>query len=441
MAAQVEGTAYDGEDKPGNDSEFVNWLHSQNAGILVEKLLAGGVDSMEMLKAIEAEPLNQVATDLNLTTIQKAKLNLLFREIPNKLYEQQAVHIADKEEINAVVEMVEKLASVEKVMNDIDNKKQKLKQDELYLTQNIEQKFDALQNLLQKKKKHMLNKLNQISQEKTESLNQISNRLSEQYNFTKQQIKVSRGKLESHINFIDIETRKQQILKIAENIKNMEIAPQNCTNHDITIRFDDDLLPLLNMINDNEVQEQKDAAEAGLSFVCNNQNKSLFVVSNNGRTVQWKGKMFSLGRTIMFGRLFEGTDKLTIQIEVNVSGNLQNYSFGFISKSYNAWDNHNHGMNSWQSIWITGDASLYAYDDFKENKKLNEKLIKEMKSFLWYDQKNVVGISIDMKEGFGCIWNDSNREHKIVVKLTGSTGIALGFDGSDSKIVTVVSVE
>eukprot|EP01084_Bolivina_argentea_P017912 33393_1 len=152
MASGIEGTAPD--DGESHDADFVAWLKQKNVRKdMRDKLVNGGIDSMDVLKAVQNENLDELAKQLKLSIPEKGKLRVLFQQIP---YDDLEV-TSDKAEREAIKHMNDKLKDIQKGMINIQNGKKNLNEEVLKCK-------NSINILLQELNKVSTNKINELDE-------------------------------------------------------------------------------------------------------------------------------------------------------------------------------------------------------------------------------------------------------------------------------------
>eukprot|EP01084_Bolivina_argentea_P157783 274935_1 len=155
-------------------------------------------------------------------------------------------------------------------------------------------------------------------------------------------------------------------------------------------------------------------------FVLNKYNKDLLQLSNNNKTVTWKGK-FLYGKIVMMGRYLREKEKLTIYIKIQkVKGYTQNYEFGFIGELMgNDWNSFSYtDITTCQTMCILGDGRIrinqkkmfvqtfnYLNPDIKDKDSYpNMGNLLDLKL-----ESNIIGMSVNMETKTGFVWNEQNH--------------------------------
>eukprot|EP01084_Bolivina_argentea_P290225 498464_1 len=223
-----------------------------------------------------------------------------------------------------------------------------------------------------------------------------------------------------------IEDQKKQL---NENIAMINTLKQKNT----------ELKDLLDAQNSKLIEYKNQELEHKIVFHPNIENNHLFKISNNGKTVTWKGKLFSDPAWILCGDFCGKNDEITVYFEIPTTGNSVCYGFGFISKDFGKWIN---GYNEIKNgIVINGYGVIYSSDEFKINNMCKDiTQLKQFKNLFDISLKiNVIAISINMKKQIGLIWNDNKRNNVLKLALPETAAIALSFAGNESKKATIVN--
>eukprot|EP01084_Bolivina_argentea_P122719 217458_1 len=140
-----------------------------------------------------------------------------------------------------------------------------------------------------------------------------------------------------------------------------------------------------------------------VTFVLNKHNQDLLQLSNNNKTVTYKGGWFSLGKILMMGRYLREKEKLTIYIRIQkVKGYTKNYEFGFIGELMgNDWAAFFFIDNTiCQTMCILGDGMIHINQKEQTFKNLNpdikhETIYPNMDNLLDHKLKaNIIGMSV-----------------------------------------------
>eukprot|EP01084_Bolivina_argentea_P122718 217457_1 len=140
-----------------------------------------------------------------------------------------------------------------------------------------------------------------------------------------------------------------------------------------------------------------------VTFVLNKHNQDLLQLSNNNKTVTYKGGWFSLGKILMMGRYLREKEKLTIYIKIqNVKGNTYRYEFGFIGEGIgNEWSAFFRTTTTTrQTMGIKGNGRILINQKEQTFKNLNpdikhETIYPNMDNLLDHKLKaNIIGMSV-----------------------------------------------
>eukprot|EP01084_Bolivina_argentea_P039342 72703_1 len=243
MSANVEGTGFNGEKKDQDeDDEFYQWMLSKDGGNakrpLINKLIETGIDSMEMLESIEEE-FDTLVKEMNLTTVQRIKLKAIIKNLPTKHT------VTDKEETDAIMTMQRKVTLIQNAINLVADTKQNIDEEVLNHTKTINSTFKQFHELLNKRELELISKLNKIANEKKNNLEDASKTLNQQSTQSQQKLTQCHTRLKKSIGLDGIETRKQEILKIAKDIDNMNVVTKDdsvISNNKIDITLDETLI-------------------------------------------------------------------------------------------------------------------------------------------------------------------------------------------------------
>eukprot|EP01084_Bolivina_argentea_P276504 471799_1 len=221
MATEVEGAATYSEGEGHDDnSDFMSWLKGKNVTQnMVNKLVNGGVDSIEMLKAMQDEELNEVAKSLNLNVLEKARLKVLCSQIPDNDLQVTS----DSAEREAMKKMNEKLKLIEESMTDIKNAKKNINYEIIQCKEIINKTIDNTICTLNKRREKLLNELNKIATKKTNEFNSKYKSLNTDLEASKNVVKTCSNMLRKPIDLNKVEERKTNILKMAQKVYNIDI--------------------------------------------------------------------------------------------------------------------------------------------------------------------------------------------------------------------------
>eukprot|EP01084_Bolivina_argentea_P025337 47104_1 len=228
-AADTRNVVLKTSESMGNDKnkehekhkDFYEWLLSNDGGnvkqSLADKLIANGIDSMNVLESI-GDDLENVAEELNLSALQKVKLRAIINNLPNRYT------IIDKDETEAIAKMHSKVAEMQSSIKLISDTKQGVDNEVLNHTKTITLTFKRFHELLNKREAELIKQLNEIANEKKTKLDNVLQILTQQSSQSEQQLIQCHKRLKKSIGLDGIEERKKDILSIAKSIGNISVV-------------------------------------------------------------------------------------------------------------------------------------------------------------------------------------------------------------------------
>eukprot|EP01084_Bolivina_argentea_P099549 178942_1 len=173
----------------------------------------------------------------------------------------------------------------------------------------------------------------------------------------------------------------------------------------------------------------------GLYFCLNSGNASNFKLEDEDKTAHWQGGLND-GALIMLGNFVGANDARKVLLKMPTKGTASKYVFGFVTPQQSRWINYR-SVGPKYGLLVEGDAKLITNCEKFE-------LINTTAVFDESWDQNIIGISVDMKQKTGCVWNEMNNEAQCNIKFAAdvsNVGIVIGFHGTDKKKATVISVE
>eukprot|EP01084_Bolivina_argentea_P082681 149699_1 len=236
MAQQLEGTSNSGENEL---NEFTEYLTSKGvSNITIQKLIQNELTTIALLRAIEHD-LDEVCKECGINVIQKVKLRKAMNDLnSNKI-------IIDTQETKAMLQMESKLKSLQNSIITIDDTKQKIDKEIANHTEIIQSTFTEFHELLNQREALLIEKLAHIGRDKKNKLQNLSTTTAQQSITSEKTLNSCRKKLNKSIEFDEIETRKKDILKIAEEFDNIKVVTKEdpeINDNKINLKLDKKLM-------------------------------------------------------------------------------------------------------------------------------------------------------------------------------------------------------
>eukprot|EP01084_Bolivina_argentea_P100020 179684_1 len=207
--------------------DFSQWL--KNKGVqksLRDKMIQNGLDSMDVLSEIDRDDkdeINKLSSELNLTTIEKLKFKSILKQIP-----MQSLNImVDPQERKAILEMKQKLQKIQQSITNINQAKKNIANEVSKCSKLITTTYDNIADKLMKQKEASLTQLKTISDNKVNLLDEKYKLMLQNADVVTSHINNCYGAINKKIDLIAIDTRKENILKLAKAVDDIDIIDEN----------------------------------------------------------------------------------------------------------------------------------------------------------------------------------------------------------------------
>eukprot|EP01084_Bolivina_argentea_P217898 369881_1 len=252
-----------------------------------------------------------------------------------------------------------------------------------------------------------------------------------------QKIKQQSATIEAIIDALNDENKKlRQKLKTQSNIiakqKNeINLQKQNVIDSKdyIVVESDNKCKKSVRNSNDNS---------KNLTFHTNDSNDNKVYISNNGKTLNWKGSFWCGPCNFLFGNYLKNNEQITVYFKIQTVGDAWNYKFGFVSNKCFGWTDNNFN----HQIFINGNGTLCVFDEFIEiNNNIKHKNMHQFAHLFNVSLNvNIIAISINMQTQIGRIWNNNAKKNVLKVNIPKNVGVIIGLQGTSKKYVKVVKI-
>eukprot|EP01084_Bolivina_argentea_P020805 38650_1 len=232
MAAQLEpeGTGSSGENEQTKMETYL--VDNRVSKDTIQKLISNELDTIEILKNIGEEDINDLCKEYGINVTQKIKLKSALMKLKDaKTHEPQNLPpiLIDKEERVALTKMAEKVKAIEDSINLVAETTTDIDSQVAAHTNTIKSAFKALYESLDKRQQVLIQKINHIANEKRQKLQNLSNTLNQQRNTSKQKLQDCTKRVSKPIPIYEINTRINEISKIANEIDEIKIVTKENT--------------------------------------------------------------------------------------------------------------------------------------------------------------------------------------------------------------------
>eukprot|EP01084_Bolivina_argentea_P302454 522050_1 len=213
----------DGEGDVDASTNFEDWLKSKGAQqTLITKLIQNKI-TIDILREIDVEEINGMASDLQLSTLEKVTFRNIIKNLPH-----QTLHaVVDPEERKAILNMQKKLKLIEISMTNINDTKKKIENEVAKCTKSISTSYDMLVDQLTKQKEALSIQLKKIADQKLNELQKRYELMKNNSLTTTTHINYCRSAINKKIDLMAIDQRKEHILKRGKTVQDFEITDQN----------------------------------------------------------------------------------------------------------------------------------------------------------------------------------------------------------------------
>eukprot|EP01083_Nonionella_stella_P042846 115638_1 len=221
-----------------HNNEMKNFLLNHNVSDdTIDKLITAGLNTMDHLKEIELEHLNEIATECGIkSSLEKVKLKTAIKALKPKLpnVDQNTVSpgalpvMIDKEERLALAQMDTKIQSIQAVMDLVNATTNNIDEQVNAHKSMIKSVFQQLHVSLDKREASITQRLNQIAAERKKKLQNALNALNQQHAHVKQQHHECSVKVSKPIQSHQMESRVRDVSQVAQQVTDIKVI----TNHD-----------------------------------------------------------------------------------------------------------------------------------------------------------------------------------------------------------------
>eukprot|EP01084_Bolivina_argentea_P025339 47109_1 len=171
----------------GEHNDFILWLRRHKVKQKMIDKLVDAIDSIDELVIIDEEKIDLIAKDLQLNAFEQNKFKYIVQKAKSECDKFHSV--IDKEEIEAMTKIENKLKSIQNAIQLVGDSKKKIDEQVNNHTTKIHSIFQSLNESLNKREIILIEQLNKIANGKKHQLQQTVTQLNQQLIHSQQQIK------------------------------------------------------------------------------------------------------------------------------------------------------------------------------------------------------------------------------------------------------------